>query len=97
MANSIYLTLSGNKQGLISAGCSSVDSIGNKGQESHLDKIFIYSLSHSMTREQNASHHPITIKKPIDKSSPLLAVAISDNELLTATFDCYRTNQSGAQ
>lgn len=62
MANSIYLTLSGNKQGLISAGCSSVDSIGNKGQESHLDKIFIYSLSHSMTREQNASHHPITIK-----------------------------------
>ncbi|QGM70518.1 type VI secretion system tube protein Hcp, partial [Proteus mirabilis] len=30
MANNIYLRLNGNKQGLISAGCSTWDSIGNK-------------------------------------------------------------------
>ncbi len=38
MANLIYLTLKGRKQGLISAGCSSIDSIGNKGQVNHTDQ-----------------------------------------------------------
>ncbi|WP_339414505.1 type VI secretion system tube protein Hcp [Photorhabdus cinerea] len=33
----------------------------------------------------------------MDKSSPLLGLAISDNEVLDAIFECYRTNQSGAQ
>ncbi|WP_431224510.1 Hcp family type VI secretion system effector [Serratia sp. L9] len=97
MANVIYLTLKGKKQGLISAGCSSMDSIGNKGQEGHLDQILIYSLLHSMTREQNVSHHPAVLTKPIDKSSPLLGVAISNNESLEALFEFYRTNASGAQ
>ncbi len=32
MANRIYLQLEGNKQGLISKGCSSPESIGNKYQ-----------------------------------------------------------------
>ncbi|EIS70393.1 type VI secretion system effector, Hcp1 family protein, partial [Yersinia pestis PY-66] len=49
-----------------------------------------------MTREQNVSHHPISFIKPIDKSSPLLGVAISENELLDAVFDFYRTNSAGA-
>ncbi|NHB87966.1 type VI secretion system tube protein Hcp [Photorhabdus tasmaniensis] len=95
MSDLIYLTLKGHKQGLISAGCSSIDSIGNKGQLDHIDQIFVYSLAHSLTREQNVNHHPITFKKPIDKSSPLLGVAISDNEVLDAIFDGYRANQAG--
>jgi type VI secretion system Hcp family effector len=97
MANMIYLTVNGKKQGLISGGCGSIDSIGNKGQTGHIDQIFVYSLSHSMTREQNVNHHPITIKKPIDKASPLLAVSVSQNEMLELLFSCYRTNQSGAE
>jgi type VI secretion system Hcp family effector len=32
MANLVYLTLNGQLQGLISAGCSSLASIGNKAQ-----------------------------------------------------------------
>ncbi|EIR04129.1 type VI secretion system effector, Hcp1 family protein [Yersinia pestis PY-32] len=92
----IYLTLKGKKQGLISSGCSSIDSIGNKSQGSHIDQIFVLSLNHAMTREQNVSHHPISFIKPIDKSSPLLGVAISENELLDAVFDFYRTNSAGA-
>lgn len=97
MANLIYLTLKGKKQGLISAGCSSVDSIGNKGQEGHKDQILTLSLDHSMTREQHVSHHPVVLSKPVDKSSPLLGVAISNNESLEALFEFYRTNASGAQ
>ncbi len=70
MANLIYLTLKGKKQDLISSGCYSLDSIGNKCQKDHANEILIYGLSHSITREQNYSHHPVIIQKPIDKSSP---------------------------
>ncbi len=41
MSDLIYLTLKGQKQGLISAGCSSIDSIGNKGQLGHIDQILV--------------------------------------------------------
>lgn len=97
MANLIYLTLNGQTQGLISAGCSSLDSIGNKAQIAHLDEIMVYELSHAISRNQNASHQPIIIQKPIDKSSPLLGKAISENELLTCTLDFYRINRFGSQ
>ncbi|MFU2315789.1 Hcp family type VI secretion system effector [Rahnella sp. PCH160] len=95
MANLIYLTLNGQTQGLISAGCSSQDSIGNKAQIAHLDQIMVYELTNSISREQSSTHHPVIIKKPIDKSSPLLGKAISDNEILTCDFDFYRTNRFG--
>jgi len=38
MANIIYGTIQGDKQGLISAGCSTPDSIGNKYQKGHEDQ-----------------------------------------------------------
>ncbi|MDX7999041.1 Hcp family type VI secretion system effector [Xenorhabdus sp. Reich] len=95
MANIIYITVNGKKQGLISAGCSTYDSIGNKYQEEHKDKILVYSVDHDVSRDQNVNHHPITITKPIDKSSPLLGVAISDNENLHCEIDIYRNSSSG--
>ncbi|EOF5434525.1 Hcp family type VI secretion system effector [Salmonella enterica] len=95
MANLIYLTLTGEKQGLISAGCSSLDSIGNKAQLLHLDQIMVYELTHGLSRDQNVNHHSVSIKKPVDKASPLLGKAISDNEILTCDFDFYRTNRFG--
>lgn len=44
MANLIYLTLNGDNQGLISSGCSSQPSIGNKAQTAHIDQIMIYEI-----------------------------------------------------
>ena len=35
MANISYLSLSGETQGLISAGCSTLDSVGNKAHPHH--------------------------------------------------------------
>lgn len=95
MANLIYLTLNGQNRGLISAGCSSLDSIGNKAQLVHLDQIMVFELTHGLSRNQNVNHHSVTIKKPIDKSSPLLGKTINDNEILTCDFDFYRTNRFG--
>ncbi|TDB47294.1 Hcp family type VI secretion system effector [Photorhabdus luminescens] len=95
MSHIIYLSLDGKKQGLISAGCSMLDSIGNRYQKGHEDQIQVLNLNHSITREKNVAHHPIQFIKPIDKSSPLLAAAISSNELLNAIFFFYRTNFAG--
>ncbi|KAA1174613.1 Hcp family type VI secretion system effector [Photorhabdus heterorhabditis] len=95
MSHMIYLTLSGKKQGLISAGCSTLDSIGNRYQKGHEDQIQVLSLNHTITREQNVSHHPIQFIKPIDKSSPLLAMSIDSNESLNGSFIFYRTSQAG--
>ncbi|GEM_PF-3581787 len=38
MANHGYMTISGESQGLISAKCSTQDSIGNKWQEGHCER-----------------------------------------------------------
>lgn len=95
MANLIYLTLNGEMQGLISAGCSSLDSIGNKAQLTHCDQIMVMGLSHGLTRQQNVNHQMLTIIKPVDKSSPLLGKAISENECLSCDFSFYRTSRTG--
>ncbi|PHM33383.1 hypothetical protein Xmau_04535 [Xenorhabdus mauleonii] len=95
MANLIYATIKGKKQGIISTGCSTFDSIGNKYQSGHEDEIFILSLDHEMTRMGNVNHRPISFTKPIDKSSPLLGVSISDNEELEIEFFFYRTASNG--
>ncbi|HAX1872299.1 TPA: type VI secretion system tube protein Hcp, partial [Escherichia coli] len=56
MANISYLSLSGETQGLISAGCSTLDSVGNKAQPEHKDQIMVYALMHSISRSQNVNH-----------------------------------------
>ncbi len=95
MANLIYLTLEGKQQGLISRGCGTLDSIGNRYQSGKEDAIFVTELSYTLSREQNLSHQPIQFTKLIDKSSPLLLVAISNNEIINLQFDYFRTAQNG--
>ncbi|EMF4709933.1 Hcp family type VI secretion system effector [Providencia stuartii] len=95
MAYPTYLVLKGKNQGLISAGCSSQDSIGNRYQIGHEDEIQVIGANYGSFREQNASYKPIVFTKPIDKSSPLLSVALEQNEVLEANFIFYRTSQNG--
>jgi len=95
MANIAYLSIKGKTQGLISAGCCSLDSIGNKGQSSHIDQIMVYAITHNISRHMNVNHHEIVVVKPVDKSSPLLGKAISENEELNCVIEVYRTNRSG--
>ncbi|ACZ75030.1 MULTISPECIES: Hcp family type VI secretion system effector [Dickeya] len=95
MANLIYLTIEGKNQGLISSGCSTFESIGNKYQKAHGDEIFVLSFEHDMTRAMNINHMPVSFTKLIDKSSPLLGVAITENEELSLHFKFYRTSETG--
>lgn len=76
MTEPIYLTLTGKNQDLISAGCSTIDSIGNRHQIGHEDEIQVISLNSGSFCSQNAAYQPVVFAKLIDKSSPLLSTAL---------------------
>lgn len=88
-----YMKLEGEKQKLISAGCSTKESIGNKFQAAHVDEIMVLACTHELANLENLdkpSHSPIVITKYVDKSSPLLARALAQREEIAATIDFYR-------
>ncbi|HEC5281165.1 TPA: type VI secretion system tube protein Hcp [Enterobacter cloacae] len=96
MSNLIYLTLEGDIQGNISAGCSSQASVGNRYQLGHEDEIFVFSLMQEAGSTGGRLHHRgLQFCKLLDKSSPLLSNAINYNERLKLIFDIYRTNRYG--
>ncbi|MDE8755828.1 Hcp family type VI secretion system effector [Pectobacterium polaris] len=95
MASLIYMSVTGSKQGLISSGCSTVASIGNKYQAAHEDEIFIYELTSHISRAENVLFQPVEIRKPVDKATPLFAQALDDNEKLDCEFKFYRTAPTG--
>ena len=100
MANHSYMRITGDKSGLISAGCSTSDSIGNRSQIGHADQILVLALNHAMTSVSNVSHtvhNPLLIYKHLDKSSPLLAQAMANREELSCEIDLYRTANGGQQ
>jgi len=104
MANHGYMSINGKRQGLISAGCSGVESIGNKCQIAHKDEIMILAYSHNMITGNDGGvsggrgkHLPIMITKNIDKSSPLLASALHEREEIECTIFFYRTSPAGSQ
>jgi hypothetical protein len=92
--------MTGNIQGLISAGCSTQQSIGNKCQTAHMDEIMVLSYTHNMLNIGNIdkpTHSPIIITKNIDKASPLLAQALSNREEINCTVSFYRVSSFGMQ
>lgn len=100
MASHSYMTITGKKQGLISAGCSTQDSIGNKCQNGHTDQIMVLAVNHALSATGNprhATHHPIHTTKNIDKSSPLLAGALDRREEIECVIDLYRSSPQGSQ
>ncbi|WP_339432641.1 Hcp family type VI secretion system effector [Pseudomonas sp. EA_65y_Pfl2_P78] len=100
MANHGYMSITGRTQGLISAGCSSPDSIGNKYQAGHTDEVMVLSYSHNMANIENINkptHSPLIITKNVDNSSPLLAHALSTREKIDCTINFYRASSFGIQ
>ncbi|MFP2825532.1 type VI secretion system tube protein TssD [Citrobacter braakii] len=96
MSNIVYLKLIGEQQGDISDGCGTTDSVGNRWQQNHVDEIFVFSLGAGITnRGKGANLQGLTFRKQIDKSSPLLANAINNNENLFLEFWFYRINRYG--
>lgn len=96
MSNIVYLKLIGEQQGDFSDGCGTTDSVGNRWQQNHVDEIFVFSLGAGITnRGKGANLQGLTFSKQIDKSSPLLANAINNNENIFLEFWFYRINRYG--
>ncbi|MEA9994744.1 Hcp family type VI secretion system effector [Pseudomonas sp. 10B1] len=96
-----YLTIIGEKQKLITEGCSSLESIGNNYQLGREDQILVESFDQHFGRPQGAQpghrvHGPFTITKMLDKSTPLLFEAWRTGETLSqCKFDWYRISPNG--
>ena len=104
MASHSYMTITGKRQGLISAGCSGQSSIGNKCQTGHQDEIMVLAYLHDMLTGTDCSiaggrgkHMPVMITKAIDKSSPLLASALHERDEVECIINLYRTAATGGQ
>ncbi len=61
MSNIVYLTVTGEQQGSISAGCGTSESTGNRWQSGHEDETFTFSLLNNINNTGLGSQfHGIT-------------------------------------
>lgn len=96
MAQSVHLFLKANGKDI--KGESTQQSMGRA------DSVECVSFSSGVTSARESAsnlatgrrqHEPITIRKRIDKASPLLAKALVQNEVVEGTFKFYRPNPAG--
>ncbi|MFJ2281880.1 Hcp family type VI secretion system effector [Pseudomonas sp. NPDC087803] len=103
MPSPAFMTIHGSRQGLISAGAFTEESVGNTYQKGREDKIMVQALSHGifLPKGQGAGrrmHKPLIITKALDKASPLIEVAMCSGELLSqCRVEFYRTSAQGVQ
>lgn len=96
MAMNVHMTVEGTTQGLITEGCSPVEGRENTSIVMKLEQAVEIPWNVQDGRAQGLRvHRPLKIVKSIDRCSPLLATAITTNELLKVTFQFYRYNPDG--
>ena len=102
MPTPAYLSLEGTKQGLITAGTFTEDSVGNIFQEGHEDQILVQAFNHQVIIPRDPQsgqptgqrvHKPLMITKVFDKSSPLIFNSLTSGERLSkCRLEWYRTS-----
>lgn len=107
MATPAYMSVTGEKQGLITAGAFTADSVGNTYQEGHEDEVMVQAFSHEVFIPRDLQsgqptgmrvHKPVRITKVFDKASPLLWAALTSGERMSeVVIQWYRTSASGTQ
>jgi len=107
MPTPAYMSIEGTKQGNITQGTLTADSVGNIWQEAHQDEILVEAFKHTVmvpTDPQSGQptgqrvHRPLTVTKVYDKSSPLLYQALTSGERLgKVVVKWYRTTMEGQQ
>ncbi len=107
MPTPAYMMIEGEKQGNITEGCNTEDSVGNVFQEDHADEFLVQAFEHVLTvpvdmqSGQTAApriHMPLVVTKIYDKSSPKLYNALCTGErLTTCEIKWFRTTKTGEQ
>jgi len=104
MAQLGYVSIEGKTQGKISAGATTVASVGALYQANHDDECQVFSLETNVIRAYtpgsiapsgNRTHMPTTITKPTDKATPLLYRALATGEHLTLEMKLFRVSAEG--
>jgi len=98
MALPAYLTLTGERQGVINGSCN------QKGRE---NTILVQAVEHEVTIPRDPQtglatgkriHHPLTVLKVVDRSSPLLYMALTSGEhMKTVEIKWYQINEKGQE
>lgn len=98
MALTAYMSINGKSQGEIKGDCPQG---GDKK-----DKILVYAINHSVEIPTDTHtglptgqriHHPLTVTKHKDISSPKLAKLVCTGEQSTVVIDQYRINADGSE
>lgn len=103
MPTPAFMTLRGERQGLISAGAYTEASVGNVYQSGREDQIMVQALSHGIFVPKGSGagrriHKPLVITKAIDKSTPLINIALCTAEMLSkCRVEWFRTSPQGRQ
>ncbi len=107
MPTPAYMSVTGQKQGNITAGTNTEDSVGNIWVTGHEDEFMVQSFNHTVTVPTDVQsgqptgqrmHKPLIVTKVFDKSSPLLYTALTTGErLTTVTIKWFRTSKEGIQ
>ncbi len=107
MATPAYMSVTGEKQGLITAGAFTADSVGNTYQEGHEDQVMVQAFTHDVIIPRDPQsgqptgqrvHKPVSITKVYDKSSPLLQAALTSGERMSEiVIQWFRTSAQGTQ
>lgn len=101
-----YMTINGTKQGNISQGAFTADSVGNNWVEGHEDECLVQAFTNGVVQPRDPQsgqptgtrvHKPATFTKVFDKASPLLWQALCAGEILQLELKFYRTAQTGQQ
>ncbi len=105
MNNPIFMTVKGSRQGLITEGAYSKESVGNSYQSGHEKESMIKGYTHNITIPRDPLsgqpsgqrvHAPYVVTKVLDKASPLLMNALVTGETLPKVeIKKYRTNYEG--
>ena len=107
MATPAYMSVTGEKQGLITAGAFTAMSVGNTYQSDYEDQVMVQAFSHQVIIPRDPQsgqptgqriHKALCITKVFDKASPLLLAALTTGEKMTEVIiKWYRTSASGTQ
>jgi type VI secretion system secreted protein Hcp len=101
-----YMTVTGEKQGQITAGANTPESVGNKYQEEHTDESTVLECNHPIMIPRDPQtgqptgqrvHLPFTVRTRFDKAAPLMDQAICTGERLQVEIKWWRTTMQGTQ
>lgn len=107
MPTPAYIKIQGQRQGLITKGAFTAESVGNVYVEGHEDEILVQEIQHLIktpTDPQSGQpsgqrvHHPFIFTSSLNKATPLMYQALADGEMLpTVEVHWYRTANDGTQ